>query len=63
VDTEFDKLLDSLARVAHKQAKLVIDAVSRWKKGQSSNEAARGQSHNAQTNETRKKRDVRLSGQ
>jgi hypothetical protein len=34
VDKAFDELLESLARIAQKQVKLVIDAVSRWKKGQ-----------------------------
>jgi hypothetical protein len=34
VDSEFDLLLESLGRVALKQTKLVIDAVTRWKKSQ-----------------------------
>ncbi|KAF8324255.1 cell morphogenesis N-terminal-domain-containing protein [Cantharellus anzutake] len=33
IDVSFDKVLDSLAHIAQRQAKPVIDALSRWKKG------------------------------
>ena len=32
-DVAFDKVLDSLAHIAQRQAKPVIDALTRWKKG------------------------------
>lgn len=36
VDTEFDTILESLGRVALKQAKLVIEAITRWRRSQMS---------------------------
>lgn len=36
VDAEFDTILDSLGRVALKQAKLVIEAITRWRRSQTS---------------------------
>jgi furry protein family len=35
-DPEFDTILDSLGRVALKQAKLVIEAITRWRRSQTS---------------------------
>lgn len=36
VDAELDTILDSLGRVALKQAKLVIEAITRWRRSQTS---------------------------
>lgn len=35
-DPEFDTILDSVGRVALKQAKLVIEAITRWRRSQTS---------------------------